>query len=105
MPRYGLPLAQRLTLMHAVPKIFRARWLPLMQREAARLRAALPGLLEAIATAEPTEAAWFARSITEVLLGAQALFPEYGFVDELLEVAAVSGVALPPRATGTGLQP
>jgi hypothetical protein len=38
------------------------------------------------------------------VLGAQALFPECGFVDGLL-VAAVSGVALPPRATGAGLQP
>jgi hypothetical protein len=43
--------------------------------------------------------------VAEVLLGAQALLPECGFVDELLEVAAVSGVALPCRATGTGLRP
>jgi hypothetical protein len=99
-----LPQQQRQALMRAVPEIFRARWLPLMQREAVDLRAAVPGLLEAIATAEPVEAAWMARSVTEVLLGVQALLPESGFADELLEVAAVSGTALARAATGAGLQ-
>jgi hypothetical protein len=43
--------------------------------------------------------------VAEVLLGAQALLPKCGIVDELLEVAAVSGVALPRRAIGTCLRP
>ena len=43
------------------------------------------------------------HSVT-VLLGVQALLPEYGFADELLEVAAVSGTALARAATGAGLQ-
>jgi len=38
-----LPLAQRTALLQAVPEIFRARWLPRLQREAADLRSALPG--------------------------------------------------------------
>jgi hypothetical protein len=88
-----LPLPQRIALLRAVPEIFRARWLPWMRREATDLRAALPGLLQAIATAEPVEASWLARSVTEVLLGAQALLPEDGFDGDLLAVAAVGGEA------------
>jgi hypothetical protein len=99
-----LPLAQRLELMRAVPEIFRARWLPGMQREAIDLRAALPGLLQAIACAGPLESNWLARSVTEVLLGAQALLPEADFANDLLAVAALSGEIQhsnpPDRAAG-----
>jgi hypothetical protein len=77
--------------MSSVPEIFRARWLPWMRREAVDLRAALPRLLQAIAYAGAVESNWLARSVTEVLLGAQALLPEADFANELLEVAAVSG--------------
>ncbi len=91
-----LPLSQRLELMRAVPEIFRARWLPCMQQEAASLRAALPGLLEVLASAEPMEAGWLARTLTDALLGAQALLPECGFHDELLAVAAVRREATSP---------
>ena len=86
-----LPLSQRIALMSSVPEIFRARWLPWMRREAVDLRAALPRLLQAIAYAGAVESNWLARSVTEVLLGAQALLPEADFANELLEVAAVSG--------------
>ncbi len=89
-----LPLPQRLELMQAALEIFRARWLPCMQQEAASLRAALPGLLEVLASAKPIEAAWLARTLTDALLGAQTVLPEYRFADELLAVAAVSGEAL-----------
>jgi hypothetical protein len=85
-----LPLAQRLALMRAVPEIFRARWLPLMQQEAASLRACLPGLLDVIASSPPVEAGWLARTLTEVLLGAQALLPEEDFALAQLEVAAAA---------------
>jgi hypothetical protein len=97
-------LQQRKALMRAVREIFRARWLPLMQREAADVRAAMPALLEEIATAGSAEAAWMACSVTELLLGVQALLPECGFVDELLEIAAVSGTALAGAAAGAGSQ-
>ena len=88
-----LPLPQRLALLRAVPEIFRARWLPWLQREAAALRSALPELLQAIAAAGPVEAGWLARSVTDVLLGAQALLPDEGFDNDLLAVAAVGGEA------------
>jgi glycosyltransferase involved in cell wall biosynthesis len=86
-----LPLAQRLRLLQSVQTIFRARWLLPMRREAAQLRGELPGLLQQIATAEPMEAACLARSVTEVLHGAQAIVPEEDFTLALLEVAAVYG--------------
>jgi glycosyltransferase involved in cell wall biosynthesis len=86
-----LPLPQRLELMRSVPEIFRARWLPRMQQEAASLRAWLPGLLDVIASAHSVEANWLARTLTEVLLGAQALLPEEDFTLALLEVAAAAG--------------
>ena len=77
--------------MAAVPEIFRARWLSLMQREAVSLRAALPGLLRAIAVAAQVEANWLARTMTAVLLGAQAMLPEEDFTLALLEVTAAAG--------------
>jgi hypothetical protein len=89
-----LPLSERSRLIHAVPTIFRGRWLPWMLQEARELRAALPQLLQAIAAADPIDARWLARSVTEVLLGAQALLPEENFADDLLAVAATSGEIL-----------
>lgn len=83
-----LPLEQRLALMRSVPEIFRARWLPLMRREAASLRAALPELLASIAEDDAIEACWLARTLSEVLIGAQTLLPEEDFTLALLEVAA-----------------
>jgi hypothetical protein len=89
-----LPLSERSRLIHAVPEIFRGRWLPWMLREAQELRAAFPQSLESIASADPIEACWVARSVTDVLLEAQALVPEANFTDDLLVVAATSGEAL-----------
>jgi glycosyl transferase family 2 len=90
-----LPEAQRAVLMHSVPEIFRARWLPLLRREAAGLRAALPGLMERIATAQLVAGAWLAHSVAEVLLATQTMLPEAGFSDDLLSLAALSGELLP----------
>lgn len=89
-----LPLSQRQELMRMVPIVFRARWLPQMQREAAELHKVLPYLLRGIASTEPNEAAWLARTLSEVLIGAQAILPEEDFTVELLEVAAVTGEAI-----------
>ena len=85
-----LPQAQRATLMRSAYEIFRARWLPLFQREADQLRAALPELMERIATAEPIPAAWLTRSVGEVLLAAQTMLPEAGFSGDILSLAALS---------------
>ncbi len=90
-----LPEAQRCALMRSVPDIFRARWLALFKREAADLRAALPGLLERIATAEPMAGAWLTHSVAEVLLAAQTMLPEAGFSADLLSLAALSGELVP----------
>jgi hypothetical protein len=90
-----LPEAQRSALMRSVPTIFRARWLPLFKREAADLRAALPGLLECIATAEPMIGAWLTHSVAEILLAAQTMLPEAGFSEDLLSLAALSGELAP----------
>jgi hypothetical protein len=88
-----LPLAQRFELMRSVPEIFRARWLPFMRQEAASLHAALPGLLARIAGADTIEASWLARTLSDVLIGAQTLLPEEDFTLALLEVAAACGEA------------
>jgi hypothetical protein len=85
-----LPLAQRTALLQAVPEIFRARWLPRLQREAADLRSALPGLLQLVATGDAVEAAWLARSISDAVLGVQAILPEEQLVLPLLEFLAVA---------------
>jgi hypothetical protein len=62
-----------------------------MQQEAASLRACLPGLLDVMASASLVEAGWLARTLTDVILGAQALLPEEDFTLALLEVAAAAG--------------
>jgi hypothetical protein len=93
-----LPVQQRAALMRSVPEIFRSRWLPFMQREAADLRAALPHLLDWMAAAEPVTAMWLARSVTEALLGAQAMLPEAEFSADLMAIAALSGEAVRPVA-------
>ncbi len=86
-----LPLASRLALMRDVPSIFRDRWLPQMQQEAAGLRAALPRLLQLLRMQEPTAAQWLAHSIAETLDAAGALVPDTDLSLERLEIAASTG--------------
>jgi hypothetical protein len=99
-----LPLPQRLRLMDAVPEIFRGRWLSLMQREAVALRGALPGLLQTIAEADALEANWLSRTLTDVLLGVQAMLPEADFTLALLEVAALAGETRHPALDAAAKQ-
>lgn len=94
-----LPLPQRIALIRAVPEIFRARWLPLMRREAASLRAALPALLEAVASAPPVEASWLARTVSDALHAVQAILPEENFALAMLELSAILGGAREPVAS------
>ncbi|MFL5286732.1 MAG: glycosyltransferase family 2 protein [Rhodopila sp.] len=83
-----LSLPQRQDLLNAVPEIFRGRWLPLMQREAANFRAELPNLLGQVRAAEPVTGRWLAHMLAEVILGLKAILPEEGFDLALLEGAA-----------------
>lgn len=86
-----LPLPQRSALMRAVPDIFRARWLSWMRQEVESLRAALPTLLQATASASPVEAAWLARTVGDVLIGAHTIMPEEDLSLAMLELIAIAG--------------
>ena len=96
--------AQRQQLLRLVPTVFRARWLPLMQREAAEVRTALPGLLEQVAAAGPVAAACLVRSVFEVLLGVQAILPEEDFTQELLDLTLIFGEVLRAQSEQSPLQ-
>lgn len=94
---------ERLALMRTVPGVFRARWLPLLQREAVALHAALPALLDRLQHSDPVAAAWQARVIAECLLAAQTIVPEEDFSLALLELAAVTGDTIQPVVPERGV--
>ncbi len=71
-----VPLAERLALMDEAPRIFRARWLPALLREAASFRAARPELMEAANMAFGTRRAWLLRRIADVEAAIAAILPE-----------------------------
>lgn len=74
-----LPAAQRQALIADIPAIFRARWLPLLQREAERFRDALPYLVEEIPrTSEPASILRLAR-LREVVDACTIIVPEVAF--------------------------
>ena len=64
----------------------------------------MPELLRAIAIAGVVEANWLARSLTDVLLAAQAMLPEEDFTLALLEVAAAAGERHQQATAGVVLQ-
>jgi hypothetical protein len=84
---------ERLALMHAVPGIYRHRWLGLMVREAEALRDCLPGLLDRMERSDRVSAHWQARNIGDCVLAAQTLVPEIDQSAALLELAAFTGEA------------
>ena len=86
-----LPHAERLALMHDAADIFRARWLPQLQREAAVLASALPGLIAETSAADPTEARWLARTIGDAITAAAAIVPEVDLTLFRLELSALAG--------------
>lgn len=86
-----LPEAERLALMQTAIDVFRRRWLPALQREAAALRAHLPGLIAAIAHADGLAGPWLARNVSDAIRGVETLLPEEDFTMALLEIAALSG--------------
>jgi hypothetical protein len=87
----------RLSMMRAVAPIFRGRWLPWMQREAAALRVALPAMLDRLKACEPVLAGWMARALIETLQGAAAIVPDIDLTAEQLEITALAG-AYPDEA-------
>jgi hypothetical protein len=85
-----LPGADRLALMRVVPAIFRARWLPRMQHEAAAFQADLPAMLTRLRAAEPVQAGWMARSLIEAVQGVRAIIPEIDLTADWFEIAALA---------------
>lgn len=81
--------ADRLALMREVPAIFRARWLPRMQHEAAAFQADLPNMLTRLRAAEPIQAGWMARSLIEALQGLTAIVPEIDLTADRFEITAL----------------
>jgi glycosyltransferase involved in cell wall biosynthesis len=71
-----LPLADRMALMEDAARIFRARWLPLMRREADLYHAARPGLVAEAETAEGLRQVWLSRRIAEVDAVVAAILPD-----------------------------
>ncbi len=80
----------RVALMREVPAIFRARWLPRMQNEAAAFRADLPALLTRLRAAEPTQARWMARSLIEAAQSVIAIVPEVDLTGDWFEITALA---------------
>lgn len=83
----------RHALMADAVEIFRARWHPALAREAASLRAHLPGLMNALAGADPLSAAWLARHLADALRAIETILPEEDFTLAHLEIAALAGEA------------
>ncbi len=83
----------RLTLMADAIAIFRARWLPALQREAAALRAYLPSLIAGLASADPLPTAWLAAHLTEAIRAVETILPEEDFTLSHMEIAALAGEA------------
>jgi glycosyltransferase involved in cell wall biosynthesis len=84
-----LDAARRLMLMESVPRIFRARWLPMMRQEAASFRSAFPDLLDSLAQERGMAAQWRARHLLETLTALDTILPEEGFGLMRIEVASV----------------
>jgi hypothetical protein len=71
-----LPLAERMALMEDAGRIFRARWMPFLRREAAAFQAARPALAAAASAAEGWRQAWLWRRIAEVDAVIATILPE-----------------------------
>ncbi|MGH7067814.1 MAG: glycosyltransferase family 2 protein [Acetobacteraceae bacterium] len=87
----------RARLMKAVPKLFRARWMPMLLAEAASLRRALPELFSAIDRLDPALVPWAAAGLAASLREVQAIVPEADFSAALCEL-----VMLPQRKLQSG---
>jgi hypothetical protein len=81
--------AERVSLMADAKAIFRARWLPLLIREAETLRAAMPPLISELRRTSPIEATWMACSLTAALHGAVTIVPEVALSEAAIELASL----------------
>jgi Glycosyl transferase family 2 len=75
------PLPERLALMEDAARIFRARWITLLRREAALFRAARPGLEEIVNAVDSLRRLWLRRRIAEVEAEIAAILPEEAVVE------------------------
>jgi glycosyltransferase involved in cell wall biosynthesis len=89
---------RRKTLMELAVQVFRARWLPLMRREAASFRSLLPGLMAALAQQDAVVAGWMARQLTDALIAIETILPEEDFTVAHLEIATLAAERLRPQA-------
>ena len=71
-----LPIAARTELMADAARIFRARWLPQMRREAAAFHAARPALTATAAAAIGVRRHWLRRRIAEMDEAIAAILPD-----------------------------
>jgi len=77
-------------LMALSVQCFRARWLGLMQREAAAFRAELPNLIAAIGQQDGVLANWTALQLTAALTAIETVLPEEDFTLAHLEIATLA---------------
>ena len=82
-----LDAAQRRALLEAVPRIFRARWLPMMRQEAARFQQDLPELLAIAAAEQGVVGQWAQRHLLDALIALETMLPEAGFAERRMEAA------------------
>lgn len=85
-----LDATDRRRLMADVPQIFRTRWMPMMQHEAARFRTDLPALLDTLADEQGVIALWAARHLQDTLTALETIMPGQGFAAACIEVAALA---------------
>jgi|GEM_PF-2265003 len=81
--------AQRRALMEAVPRIFRARWLPMMRQEAARFDHDFPELLAVALSERGVAAPWALRQLLDALIALETMLPEAGFAERRIETMAM----------------
>jgi glycosyltransferase involved in cell wall biosynthesis len=72
-------------LMAETPAIFRARWLPLLRREAASFRALLTDLLADFE--DPAATPWQAQQLTDAIYAIATILPDEDFSDAHLRLA------------------
>ena len=89
---------RRKMLMELAVQVFRARWLPLMRREAAAFRSELPTMMTALARQDGVAASWMARHLGEALTAIETMLPDADFALTHLEIAMLAGDRLRPQA-------
>jgi hypothetical protein len=89
---------RRRTLMELAVQVFRARWLPLLRREAASFRSELPALMAMLANQDGVAAPWMARQLGAALIAIETILPEEDFSLAQLEIATLAADRLRRQA-------